>query len=127
MFISQDRAVQDQELSLAFGLFPSPTTAHTVLRFPLEAVHSDICYDSTRSSSHQSKIAVIITQSVMRLTRQRHAAVQGSPNQSKSLSCSCSISSEGLLTPCRRGGASRVVNSVCGCLAGRVSGGRTML
>lgn len=33
---------------------------------------------------------VIITQSVMRLTGQQHAAVRGSPDQSKSLSCSCS-------------------------------------
>lgn len=75
MFISQDRTVQEQELFLALGLVPSPKTAHTVLRFPLEAVHSDICYDSARFSSHQSKIAVIITQSVMHLTRQHHAAV----------------------------------------------------
>lgn len=67
--------------------------------FPLQAVSSDICCDRSRSSSHRSKIAVVITQlSVMRVTRQRHAAVRGRSDQSKS--------------PCH---AAVVVRQVCSC------------
>lgn len=98
LFIRQNRPVQDQELFLASG----PKRAHTVLRFPLEAVHSDICYDSTRSSSHQSKIAVIITESAMRLDKiasccctRQPKPVQESVMQPQCQFCGCGKTMQG--------------------------------
>ncbi len=78
---------------MAFGLSSSLQIAHTIVGFPLQAVDIDIRCESTRSSSQVISLkAVMITQSVMRLTGRHHAAVLGSADQSQSLSCSCHIS-----------------------------------